>query len=311
MSARLSARRPSAHPIGARLGLTLAEVMIALVLLGIIGAVFTRLLVAQGRFFNTQFAQRSARSVARAPMNLVLSELRMVQDRGGLDAAQADGKRIRLKVPYRFGVVCGTAGGATVASMLPVDSSVSATYAGWSWRAVDGSYTEIVAPDPLGADSVRDVTGTAGEATCTTARIHKPIVPTSTGTTRTGRVLELRPASAAPTVSPAFLWQYVAYEFKPSTVYPGRVGLYRVEADGSAAPKETEVMAPFDTSARFRFFVPGKDTSLLAPPASLTDVRGLDLVLNGASAARATSHSSAATVNRLTTAVFFKNVRNF
>ena len=52
-----------------------------------------------------------------------------------VDAAQADGKRIRLKVPYRFGVVCGTAGGATVESMLPIDSSLSATYAGWAWRA--------------------------------------------------------------------------------------------------------------------------------------------------------------------------------
>src|SRR3712207_7578478 len=111
MPALLSARPTRRR--GARRGLTLAEVMIALLLLGIIGTVFTRLLVAQGRFFNTQFAQRSARGAARAPMNLVLSELRMVQDQGGLDNAAADGKRIRLKVPYRFGIVCGTAGGAT------------------------------------------------------------------------------------------------------------------------------------------------------------------------------------------------------
>ena len=303
--------RLSSAGLRARRGLTLAEVMIALVLLGIIGAVFTRLLVAQGRFFNAQFAQRSARGAARAPMNLVLSELRMVQDRGGLAAAAADGKRVRLKVPYRFGIACGTMGGATLVSMLPVDSSVSATYAGWAWRAVDGSYNEVVAANPLGADSVRDVTGTAGEAPCTNARIHKSIVTTSLGTTRTGRVLELRPASDPTTVAPVFLWQYVAYEFKASTVYPGRIGLYRIEADGSAAPKETEVMAPFDTSARFRFFIPGKDTSLIAPPASLADVRGLDLVLSGAAAARATSTSSAPAVNRLTTAVFFKNVRNF
>jgi hypothetical protein len=195
--------------------------------------------------------------------------------------------------------------------MLPVDSSVSATYGGWAWRAADGSYNEVVAANPLGADSVRDVTGTAGETPCTNARIHKSIVKTSGGTTRTGRVLELRPASDPSTVSPVFLWQYVAYQFKASNVYPGRIGLYRIEADGSAAPKETEVMAPFDTSARFRFFVPGKDTSLIAPPASLTDVRGLDLVLSGAAAERATSHSSAPAVNRLTTAVFFKNVRSF
>jgi prepilin-type N-terminal cleavage/methylation domain-containing protein len=295
----------------ARRGMTLAEVMIALVLIGIVGAMFTKMLVAQGRFFNAQYGQRSARSVSRAPMNFLTSELRMVQDLGGVAAAQADGKRVRLKIPYRFGVLCGTAGGATVASMLPVDSAVSATYAGWAWRAVDGSYTELVATDPLGADSLRDVTGLAEEATCTAARIHKPIVNTAGGGTKTGRVLELRPASAAaPTISPVYLWQYVAYEFKASTAYPGRIGLYRIQADGTPAAQEFELVAPFDTSARFKFFVPSRDTSQVAVPATLATIRGLDLVLNGAAGAPASSGSRPA-VNRVTTAVFFKNVRTF
>ncbi|MDQ3996314.1 MAG: type II secretion system GspH family protein [Gemmatimonadota bacterium] len=294
----------------ARRGMTLAEVLIALVLIGIVGAMFTKMLVAQGRFFNSQYGQRSARSVSRAPMNFLLSELRMVQDLGGVADAQADGKRLRLKVPYRFGVVCGTAGGATVASMLPVDSTVSATYAGWAWRAVDGSYTEVVASDPLGADSPRDVTG-VGEATCTAARIHKPVVTTSGGGTRPGGVLELRPASAAPPpISPLYLWQYVGYEFKASTAYPGRIGLYRIQADGTAGAEELELMAPFDTSARFKFFVPSSDISQVEVPADLATIRGLDLVLNGAAGAPSSSGSTPA-VNRLTTAVFFKNVRTF
>jgi prepilin-type N-terminal cleavage/methylation domain-containing protein len=297
--------------MSARRGMTLAEVMIALVLIGIVGAMFTKMLVAQGRFFNAQYGQRSARSVSRAPMNFMLSELRMVQDQGGVDAAQADGKRVRLKVPYRFGVVCGTAGGATVASMLPVDSAVSATYAGWAWRAADGSYTELIAADPLGADSLRDVTGLAEEATCTAARIHTPVVGTAGGGTKTGRVLELRPASAAvPTISPVYLWQYVAYEFKASIAYPGRTGLYRTQADGTPAAQEVELMAPFDESARFRFFVAGQDVSQDDVPATLATIRGLDLVLNGAAGEPASSGSTPA-VNRVTTAVFFKNVRTF
>lgn len=295
----------------ARRGMTLAEIMIALVLIGIVGAMFTKMLVAQGRFFNEQYGQRSARSVARAPMNFLMSELRMVQDQGGVADASADGKRVRLKVPYRFGIVCATAGGATVVSMLPVDSTVSATYAGWAWRATNGTYTEVTATSPLGADSVRDVTGLAAEATCTGARIHKPVVTLSGGATRTGRVLEVRPPSAAaPTISPVYLWQYVAYEFKPSTAYPGLIGLYRTQADGTPAASEVELMAPFDTSARFRFFVPDQDTSQVDLPATLTTIRGLDLVLNGAAGAPASVHSKPA-VNRVTTAVFFKNVRAF
>jgi prepilin-type N-terminal cleavage/methylation domain-containing protein len=293
-----------------RRGLTLAELLVALFLIGIIGMVFTRLLVAQGRFFSGQYSQRAARGVARAPMNLMLSELRMVQDRGGLAAAEADGKRVRLKVPYRFGVVCAATVDAAVASVLPVDSSLSTTYAGWAWRALDGSYTELVAADPLGADSVRDVTELGGEATCGALGIHKVVVSTAGGTTRQGRVVELRPPAAAPIISPVYLWQYVAYEFKASSAYPGSIGLFRIEADGTAGPKETELMAPFDTSARFRFFVPDVDTSLVEVPATLATVRGLELVLNGAAPTAAFGSSSRA-VNRLTTAVFFKNVRAF
>jgi hypothetical protein len=294
-----------------RRGITLAELLVALFLIGIIGVVFTRLLVAQGRFFSGQFGQRSARGVARAPMNLLLSELRMVQDRGGVAAAQADGKRVRLKVPYRFGVVCATTVDATVASVLPVDSALSTTYAGWAWRAVDGSYTELEAADPLGADSLRDVTDVGGAATCTDRGIHRAVVSTTGGTTRTGRVVEMRPrAPAATTIAPVYLWQYVAYEFKASSAYPGSVGLYRIEADGTADPKETELMAPFDTSARFRFFIPGVDTSRVEVPAVLSTVRGLELVLNG-TAPSTSFASSAKAVNRLNTAVFFKNVRDF
>jgi hypothetical protein len=291
--------------------MTLAEVMIALVLIGIVGAMFTGMLVAQGRFFSSQHAQRTARSVSRAPMNVLLSELRMVQNEGGVSVAQADGKRVRLKVPYRFGIVCATTGGATVATMLPVDSSISATYAGWAWRAGDGAYTELIANDPLGADSPRDVTGLAGEGTCTAKRIHNATITIADGGARTGRVLELRPpAAAAPEVAPVFLWQYVAYEFKASTALPGSIGLYRIQADGTPAAQETEVMAPFDASARFRFFVPGRDTSQAEVPATLADIRGLDLILNGA-AAQAIAGGSANAVSRVTTAVFFKNVRTF
>jgi hypothetical protein len=69
-------------------------------------------------------------------------------------------------------------------------------------------------------------------------------------------------------------------------------------------------MAPFDTSARFKFFVPGRDTSQVAVPATLATIRGLDLVLNGTAGASAASNSKPP-VNRVTTAVFFKNVRAF
>jgi hypothetical protein len=67
-------------------------------------------------------------------------------------------------------------------------------------------------------------------------------------------------------------------------------------------------MAPFDTSARFRFFVRGVDTSRFVPPVSTDSIVGLDLVLNGMSARTAAGKSGPANT-RMITSVFFKNRR--
>jgi hypothetical protein len=68
-------------------------------------------------------------------------------------------------------------------------------------------------------------------------------------------------------------------------------------------------MAPFDTSARFKFYKAGEDTSRTAPP-PVSDIRGLDLVLTAISP-RSTSRDSVASRSRLVTSVFFKNVRAY
>ena len=133
-----------------RRGFTLIEFAIALIIVGIIGAAFTKLLTSQSRFFDQQTNIRKARSVARNSMNVMLSDLRMVQDSGGIDSAASDGKLIRIKVPYRFGLVCATNGTITTVSMLPSDSSVvaMAKYGGFAWRdTLTGRYRS--SPRPL------------------------------------------------------------------------------------------------------------------------------------------------------------------
>ena len=55
---------------------------------------------------------------------------------------------------------------------------------------------------------------------------------------------------------PVFLYQQITYRFQTSTAYPGRIGLFRkVRRSEPAAPIVDEIVAPFDTSAKFRFFV--------------------------------------------------------
>src|SRR4051812_15123096 len=130
----------------ARKGFSLAELLVAVVLLGVVGGALTRLVVDQMRFFDGVQVKRGARSAARNSMNVMLAELRMVQDSGGVTAIAADNKSITVNVPYQYGVFCGTASGVSTFSMLPIDSMTAsmASIAGYGWRArVSGRYTIV------------------------------------------------------------------------------------------------------------------------------------------------------------------------
>src|SRR3954462_9623545 len=102
-----------------RRAFTLHEMLISMVIVGIIGGSFTKVLISQTRFHDREAALRSARSIARGATNVLLADLRMVQDSGSVDSVTADGKLIRILVPYRFGLVCLTSGSRTTVSMLP------------------------------------------------------------------------------------------------------------------------------------------------------------------------------------------------
>src|ERR1041385_3866419 len=119
---------------GRRSGFSLAEALVATVILGIVGGALTRLVVDQMRFFDGAYAVRSARTTARNSTNVLLADLRMVPTDAGITAASATS--ITVRVPYRFGLVCGTAGGKTTVSMLPVDSltGAMAVFSGYAYR---------------------------------------------------------------------------------------------------------------------------------------------------------------------------------
>ena len=77
-----------------RHGFSLVEMVISVAILGIIGAAATRMMTAQSRFYDLQTNIRTARSVARSSSNVVLADLRMVQDSGGVDSASSDGRTL-------------------------------------------------------------------------------------------------------------------------------------------------------------------------------------------------------------------------
>ena len=271
-----------------RPGFSLAETLVALAIMGVIGVALTRLMVSQSQFFNEQSSQMNARSVSRSATSMVIQELRMLDVGGGVVAASRDSMTIR--VPYRMGVVCATSGNTTV-SLLPVDSSMNATagFSGYAWRdSTTGVYTY---------QETGTTTGSGSASTCTTN-----YVTTLSG----GTVLAVAPAapSNATPGTPIFLFQRVTYSFKASTSVPGTIGLFRrVVANNT----EEELVAPFDTAAKFRFFDLNSATAQDAVPSPLNNMRGVELVLT---ARNEKPTRSGATTSAYTTAVWFKNRNN-
>jgi hypothetical protein len=86
-------------------------------------------------------------------------------------------------------------------------------------------------------------------------------------------------------------------------MFPGKLALWRQVANGV----NEELMGPFASTAKFKFYQSGDDVSSSAVPA-VANIRGVDLVLTAVSARKAAGQK-AESQSRMVTSVFFKNVR--
>jgi prepilin-type N-terminal cleavage/methylation domain-containing protein len=290
----------------ARRGFTLAEVIVAVVILGIIGGALVRLIISQSRFTETQMAKRNARTVSRNAMNIMVTDLRMVQDSGGLMGASQDS--ITLRVPIAFGLLCSVNGGQSTVALLPVDSAMRALgyYNGWAYRdSTMESYQYKDTGSPTPYNSIP-----AGVSTLCTDNLVGPGISLITYNGRTSKVLQLSesPPGTPNPGWPVFIYQIVTYRFQASNAFSGRTGLFRKVRDGTANGVVDEIIAPFDTAAKFRYYVLNEDTAQTAVPSDLKLVRGIQLYLAGSSpgAPQSGVFSQAA----LVTGVFFKNRRD-
>ena len=273
-------------------GFTLAELLVGIVVLGIIGAALSRLFLSQSRFYDLETQLRRARFVSRTAVNAALSDLRMVEATGGVVAATA--KQVTLRVPYAIGTVCASTPAQMTLSIWPVDSTVYATasFSGYAWRDSVGTVTYVETGVSLVTPGI--------PAFCAAANVA--VLPR-------GRVATLQPplpASVPPLTAvgtPVFLIQRMTYAFHPSVALPGRTGLWRTIVGSGQAD---ELVAPFDFTARFRFFVVGSDTAQDAVPNPVTNIRGLELDLMSESE-RAPEATAAPRRAQIVTAVFFNN----
>lgn len=252
----------------------------------------TRIMVAQARYFDHQKKSNLARNVSRGPLNRVVSDIRMVEALGGVVSATSTA--ITVRVPYAIGVVCVSGVNGTQVSLLPVDSAMYAGpgFSGYGWRNGAGEYA-YVETGALHDDGDLTLCNTAGIVTLTAdkAKVVR-ITPKLTDTASVG--------------TPVFLYRRILYEFKSSTTVPGSIGLFRTIV---ATGESEELSAPYESAAKFRFYVGSSTTAQDSPPGTLSTLRGIQLNMTGVSeniASGATQQERAP----FTTAVFFKNRLN-
>jgi prepilin-type N-terminal cleavage/methylation domain-containing protein len=277
-----------------RRGFTLVELLVSMIVLSIVAGGLVEMLRSQGRFMEQQEAWRSSRGVARSSLNRLYSDLRDVEAGGGVEAAASGGQDITLRVPYAFGVMCSSTGSSTTLSLIPVDSAMFAGpgFSGFAWRDATGVYQYPTTGVTLSS-------GTASN--CTTAGVTT--LPSISGSPA-GTVVNV-----AGTVSPVppigtvfFLYRRVRYEFKASTILPGRTGLWRTLVTTGTTE---ELATPFASTARVNFYVVSSSTPQAAVP-TLSTIRGLQLVLDGESE-NAPRGSGAPKLTQLSTSLFFIN----
>jgi type II secretory pathway pseudopilin PulG len=288
-----------------RAGLTLVELLVALTVTTIAGAALIQVMLAQNRASGNNEAWRVARAVSRGSLNRLLADLRIVEAEGALDVSTVDGRNITLRVPYALGVACNTTLPMAV-TLLPVDNAQwsAARFAGFAWRDNSTAAYRYRTASSSGATIFSPGTGSV----CTTAGITT--LPASAGGGTAGRVVNLNAGtmgSGTPSVGMnVFVYQQVRYRFAPSVALPGRVALWRQVLNGG--PDE-ELAAPFDSTARFSFYVVGSDVAQGSVPSPRSLTRGVEIHLDGMSETAPLGSTDPKRV-ALTTSIFFKNRRD-
>ena len=278
-----------------RSGFTLLELLITMAVMSIVGAGLVQMVVSQGKFMEQQEAWRSSRAVSRSSLNRLFAEVRNVEAVAGVEAAVAGGTDITLRVPYAYGIMCASDGTTTTLSLLPVDSLMynAPGCSGFAWRDANGVYQYVTAGVSVAAAAAGPCTG-----------VNITTLPSINGSPAGQTVTVGGTVNPVPPVGTIFfLFRRIRYEFKASTLVPGRVGLWRTLVTPNTSE---ELAAPLDNTARVRFYVNNATTAQGAVPGSLASIRGLEFQLDGQSTL-APRGSTAPKTTSLTTSIFFNN----
>lgn len=285
--------------INSRRGVTIIELLIAMIIAAILGTATMALMLSQSRFTERVEGQRAGRRVGRSAVTILANDLRMVDPDWGIEAASATS--LTVKVPYALGVFCASTTTTQTILLLPVDSVVlnTAGYSGYAYRGNTGIYT------PVSGGTVAEV---AVSTTCTGSPSNAfEITPGAIPNEKTRQItITTVGATVVAVGTPVMLYKRTQFYFGASNQnsLSGRTALWRNVLNSGAAA--VELAAPFDVSAAFRFFNGAATVSQTAVPTSLTDIKGFELFLPGESD-RTARKASAPEQADFTTAIFLVN----
>lgn len=278
-----------------RRGVSLVELLVAIVVAAIIGASLISLLIGQSKFSERLTAERDARSAARGAQAILSADLRMVDPDWGIESASSS--VLQLRVPYALGVFCGTSGGSYVVQLLPVDPTqlVEPGHAGFAVRGKDGVYLPYL---------VSGLSLSGGTATCTGATPAIAMIPGAT------IVTVPPPGAATPPVpgTPVMMFRRIEYRYGTSAV-TGQRALFRTVL-GTGSNAVVEIGGPFLGTATFSFISranPERAMKLL--PSPLTDLIGIEVGMPGRPE-RNPRMAEGLVSTDLTTSIYFTNRRN-
>lgn len=266
-----------------RRGFTIVELLISMMIVAIIGASLTRLIVAQSRFYDRQNLQKSARDVSRAALNIMQSDLRMVEETQGVRAASPTS--VQLRVPVAVGYACNS----TTIHLLPVDSALMAE----ALPQIEGIALREAATDGYESWTGSSTLTPTTAANCTAAGV----AALPGGQTYTTASLSSWDFAG----QPAMVYRKITYTIAASTMVPGSLGLWRRIGNGT----NEELVAPLAAASGFTYYrlnssVPG------AAPGTLTEIFGIRVRLVGASE-RGDQANGRVQQADLVTSIYFKN----
>ena len=299
-------RHVEGRPLRPRVGFTLMEMLVAMVLTLLLTVASLRTLRGTLLFVERGERNMQARGVARSSMSLIELDMQPVTaSLGGTSAIEAASTTsVTLRTPVAMGVLCNASGVTATISLMPTDSVqfASSIIAGVAYRTVAGEWTYLAGAPPVGVANVGACAAPGVNVIALGTGVGAAGAPAGSIMTLTATIpLGTKPGTLV------LLYRRLRYDFAASAVNPGQVALWRRSLDGATnvSVADVEIATPLTSGAGFQFYTGSARVPQSTVPA-LNAIRGLELVMLARSTSRARDNSAAA-LTSVRTSMFFRN----